>query len=144
MSEEIDIELMQLEREANESQAEAQAYEDELNGIEPPQEVQSIPTEEILYPVVSLFTAIVMPNWEIGEDENKALSESYAAIIDKYFPNVGGNYGVELNALLITGAIFAPRIGKPMVKVEKKEELKAEKSENVNVETFEGMKMQEL
>lgn len=76
-------------------------------------EAPEIPTHEILLPVITLATAMACPNWQITEDENRMLAESYAAILDKYFPNAAGNFGVEINALLITGAVFMPRLGKP-------------------------------
>lgn len=81
-----------------------------------------IPTEEILLPIVSLVTALTLPNWKIKEEENKVLSQAYGAILDKYFPDVGGSFGVEVNALIVTGAIFAPRLGKPRILEEKKED----------------------
>jgi hypothetical protein len=86
------------------------------------QQTELMPTSEILYPVMSLITALTMPNWNIGEVENQKLSECYADLLDKYYPNICGSYGVEINALLITGAIFAPRIGTPRIKEEPKED----------------------
>lgn len=111
--------LEQIEREAD-----ANGADNEIVSNEP-----EIPTSELIYPIVSMATAVVAPNWEIKEEENKALAEAYGDLLDKYFPNVGQSFGVELNALLITAAIFAPRIGKPL-KQEKKEKVKAEKVSN--------------
>ena len=34
-------------------------------------------------------------------------------MIEKYFPGGAGTFGIELSALLITGAIIAPRLKKP-------------------------------
>lgn len=83
-------------------------------------EVVEIPTSEILYPVISLASGLLAPNWGITEEENKALSESYGVLVDKYVPNIGGSFGVELNAIIITGAILMPRLGKP-AKIEAEE-----------------------
>lgn len=102
----------------NEAAAVDQLTLDEIAGDAPPQdqaeaEAPQIPTEELIYPVLSFACDLGAPNWGIGDAEKKALAESYAAVLDKYLPNVSGHFGVELNALLITAAIFAPRLGKP-------------------------------
>ncbi|NKF52785.1 hypothetical protein G3R49_19700 [Shewanella sp. WXL01] len=68
---------------------------------------------EIIAPVVQLGCALLAPNWDIQPEEQQALADSYGALIDKYFPDGAGSFGVELNALLITGAIVTPRLGKP-------------------------------
>lgn len=95
--------LEQIAEQENQEQADQEQAE----------QVPTIPTGELLFPAISLITAVAAPNWEISEDENKALSDSYAEVLDKYYPNVGESFSVELNALLITAAIFMPRIGKP-------------------------------
>jgi hypothetical protein len=57
--------------------------------------------------------AILAPNWQVTENEAEQLAESYAALVDKYLPDGIGNYGVEINALMITGAIVLPRLKVP-------------------------------
>ncbi|MBE0471516.1 MAG: hypothetical protein IBX55_18645 [Methyloprofundus sp.] len=74
-----------------------------------------IPTGDLIYPIIGFTLDLAAPNWEINETEKKALSDAYADLLDKYFPNVAGHFGIELSALLITTAIFAPRIGKPRI-----------------------------
>ena len=72
-----------------------------------------VPTKELVAPLVSLVCMAVVPAWEISQDEQGALADSYAAVIDKYFPE-GISMGPELGALLVTAAIIAPRLGRPM------------------------------
>lgn len=93
--------------------AEQESQEQASQEQEQREQVPQIPTSELLYPAISLITAVAAPNWGIAEEENKAIADSYAEVLDKYYPNVGESFSVELNALLITAAIFMPRIGKP-------------------------------
>lgn len=84
------------------------------------------PTAEIIFPVVSMAFDLVAPNWAVGEGEKKALSEAYGALLDKYFPDAINSFGVELQALLITAAIVAPRLRVPRrVEDHPREEAKA-------------------
>lgn len=75
-------------------------------------------TAEILQPVIDLACAVGCPNWQIKQAEREALAQAYGDLIDKYFPDGVGQFGVELNALLVTAAIFTPRIGQPRHKPE--------------------------
>lgn len=81
-----------------------------------------IETSEILLPVISLGFDVFSPNWGITEEEKKALSNGYGELIDKYFPDGVGSVGVELNALILTGAIFLPRMSVPRKVEEKKQD----------------------
>jgi hypothetical protein len=55
---------------------------------------------------------IVAPNWQISDDEINMLVEVYTPVMDKY--NMGRwLQSVELNAVLVTMAIFYSRKGKP-------------------------------
>lgn len=92
-------------------------------------------TAEILEPLVSFGCDLACPNYRIKSDEKKELSESYGELIDKYFPGGIGNYGVELNALLVTAAIFGPRVAKGIPAREKPPE---KASEGRETETHEG------
>ncbi len=56
---------------------------------------------------------IFCPAWNIQPEETKQLSAAYAAIIEKYFPGGVSRFGVEINAVLITAVIFAPRAKMP-------------------------------
>lgn len=71
------------------------------------------PTAEMIYPIVAMVCDVVAPNWGIGDSEKKMLSEAYGVLLDKYFP--GGIFGVELNALLVTAMVIAPRMHKPRI-----------------------------
>lgn len=125
------IDLDELNRIAQDAEAEEQPAE-ELEDLP-----SAPPTSEMIYPIVSLVTAIAAPNWQIQDAENKALSEAYGDLLDKYFPDVGNSFGVELNALLLTAAIVAPRLGQPR-KIEEKPK------ESVNVEESQAETVNEV
>ncbi len=52
------------------------------------------------------------PNWGVQAEECMLLGEAYGAVLDKYFPDL--KLGVEIEAVLVTFAVFAPRWGTPM------------------------------
>lgn len=111
MNEQLKTEFASLENEAINSEAEEAAN---LSAEQMPGQTSDGPqTKEMLLPVLSLACDVLAPNWKIQDAEKQALSESYAEVLDKYFPDIGNSFGVELNALLITAAIFAPRITTP-------------------------------
>ena len=76
-------------------------------------EVQDIPTEALLMGVMNPAFAILAPNWNIQPKEVELLAESYACVIDKYFPGGVGAIGPELAAATATFAIFLPRMHVP-------------------------------
>ena len=55
---------------------------------------------------------ILAPGWQVSAQEVDLLAESYADVLDKYFPG-GVSLGVEVNAVLCTFMIFGPRWGHP-------------------------------
>lgn len=60
------------------------------------------------------FNGLVAPkrgdHWKMSHDESKALGYAYAAVIDKYFPNL--DLGVELTAIVVTVTVIGPRLGR--------------------------------
>lgn len=78
-----------------------------------------IPTTDLIAPLVALACGVFCPAWEIGAEEQGALTQSYADVLDKYFPEGAGAFGVELSALLITAAIITPRFKQPRQHEEK-------------------------
>lgn len=110
----LEGEYLALRREAEQDQGET----DNAQAQAEPE----IKTAELIFPICQFVTAIFCPNWKISDKENEMLADGYAAVLDKYFPDSGKLLGVELNALLITAAIFGPRIaeGKP-ARVKEKE-----------------------
>lgn len=70
-------------------------------------------TKELLAPLVSFTFDALAPAWNVQQAEKEALTEAYAGVIDKYWPEGVGAFGVELNALLITAAILGPRMRLP-------------------------------
>jgi hypothetical protein len=69
-----------------------------------------LPTKQAVAFFLSPLFAVVFPNWRIGADEVDALADVYAPVIDKYLP---GGMGVEGAALLVTVAVFGPRLAIP-------------------------------
>ena len=86
---------------------------------------QTIPTAELVAPLVGLLCATVAPAWNISPEEQQQLSGAYAAVIDKYFPD-GVPLGPEVGAVMVTAAIVMPRLGQPL-KVEKEATPEGEK-----------------
>ena len=78
-------------------------------------------TAEILHPVLMMGFGVIAPNWQISDEEAFQLAEVYGQLIDKYFPDGMGNYGAEITAVMVTGAIVLPRLKTPR-KIEPKED----------------------
>lgn len=98
-------ELNSMAEELEAEQAEAQAGE-------LAEQHEGPATAEMLFPLVAFGCDLACPNYQIQKAEKQALAESYGDLIDKYFPEGIGAWGVELNALLVTAAIFGPRVAK--------------------------------
>lgn len=73
-----------------------------------------LPTEKLVDGILEPFFGTVCPGWEITDQERGWLAKSYAAVIDKYFPD--GIRSPELAALAVTVIVFAPRRGRPRAK----------------------------
>lgn len=88
-------------------------------GLDPPKpEAEVMPPEQdkvhmsarqAVQMVLGPACAILMPNWKISGEEVALLSEAYAAVLDKYFPD-GIPMGAEMGAVVVTLAVFAPRV----------------------------------
>ena len=110
------------------------AMHDEEAGNSELKETQ-ISTAELISPIINLTVKTVCPAWNLQKEEIEALSESYADLLNKYFPDAVNSFSAEFNALLITAAIFTPRIGKSRFE----EPIKAEKEEKTtSTGQFEG------
>jgi hypothetical protein len=79
---------------------------------------ESIPTIELVRPVLAMACAAFVPAWEITGPEQEQLSGVYSAVLDKYFPG-GMAMGPEVVALLVTASVVMPRLGKPRKTEEK-------------------------
>lgn len=101
-SPEQSADLAALERAAGEQQPQAPAQP----------EAPVIPTAQLVAPVVALICARFVPLWQITPAEQQQLAEAYGAVVDKYFPG-GIRAGPELTALIVTAAVFGPRLGTP-------------------------------
>jgi hypothetical protein len=102
----LKVELDSLESEAIQSEPINEENQTASEQLQPE-------TKQLISPIVSMACDLLAPNWGIQQTEKDVLCESYAEVIDKYFPSGLENFGVELNALLITAAIFGPRISLP-------------------------------
>lgn len=76
------------------------------------EQAEGPPTAEIIQPIIDLACGVMAPNWHIQKGERQAMAEAYGDLLDKYFPEGLGDYGVELNALLCTAAVLGPRVAK--------------------------------
>lgn len=79
-----------------------------------------IPTSEVLKGLYTPAFSMFLPDYELQSEEIELLAESHAAVIDKYWP--GMSLGVELNAALVTVAIFGPRIAAAKAKARNQEQ----------------------
>lgn len=90
--------------------SEAEASEAPDSAAELVEEREGPTTAEVIHPLISFGCDLACPNYQIQKAEKQALAESYGDLLDKYFPEGIGAWGVELNALLMTAAIFGPRV----------------------------------
>ncbi len=77
------------------------------------QAAQAAETKQALVMVIGPAFSLLAPAWNVQDQEVDALSDAYAALIDKYWPGGLQGFGVEINALLITLAVFGPRLKMP-------------------------------
>lgn len=111
-------ELKRLEREAlGEIKSDSAAVGDvsEMENYNAPDEEM----RGLVGGLLGMGFAVLAPNWQIRPEEVEQLTEAYSVLLCKYCPDGLGEYGVELSAVMITFAVFAPRIGTPRVKEEK-------------------------
>lgn len=73
-----------------------------------PNAQQKVPTAAVLRGVLAPAFAILAPNWRVSPDEVALLSEAYAGLVDKYFPDIAT--GPEIAAIVVTFAVFGPRV----------------------------------
>lgn len=67
-----------------------------------------IPTDKLLADLLEPAVTTLRPHWGVTRQECEALGGAWAAVIDKYFPDL--EVGPELAAVLITVQIIGPRI----------------------------------
>jgi len=94
--------------------------------IAAPDAAPPVPTDRLLCPLIVFLFSTAAPNWKVSDTECAQLAKAYAAVLDKYFPDgVLSQWGVELNALLLTVAIVGPRVNIPTTAAPKKSEAPA-------------------
>jgi len=91
-------------------------------------------TKKILMGVIVPAFALLAPGWQVQNAECEMLADAYAQLIDKYFPDGIGKFGVEINATLVTLAIFAPRLAIPRKQQSETETEAKEKGNIINNE----------
>ena len=79
----------------------------------PANALADIPTAELLEQITGPLFGVLAPGWGVKPEEVKTLSESWAAVLDKYFPDIGSEWGPELAAGLVTVAVIGPRLALP-------------------------------
>jgi len=72
-----------------------------------------IPTAKLVEGILGPAFMIIAPNWKVSDSEISQLSAAYGAVLDKYFPDGLGQFGVEIGAALITAAVIVPRLKIP-------------------------------
>lgn len=80
---------------------------------------EELPTDQVLIMAMSPLFDVLAPNWSVSTEEKQALAGAYAPVIDKYFGGV--SVGVELQAVIVTVMIFAPRLSVPRVAVQEED-----------------------
>lgn len=116
-----------------ERESEFRRLEAEAGGLSegPAPTIQQGPTSEIIEPILQMGFAIIAPAWQVSDPECKELAKCYGALIDKYFPDGMGQYGVEVTAAMTTAAVILPRMKIPRKLETKPEQQPAEGSGNV-------------
>jgi len=88
-------------------------------------EIPEIPTGEVVAGLLSATSGLLVmkmgKKWELEKEEAEVAGEAYGAVIDKYFPDVMGNMGVEITALMITVMLVGSRLGGGVPDENKKE-----------------------
>lgn len=85
----------------------------DIDGVGHSSQNESIPTDQMLVPIVGLLCSSIAPAWDISVDEQNQLVTAYAMLINKYFPD-GLPMGPEVAAIMITASIVLPRLGQPL------------------------------
>lgn len=70
-----------------------------------------IPTADVLHLLLVPLAERVAPAWALTAAELRSLADAWGVVLDKYFPDL--NLGVELQAAIVTFAVFGPRWGTP-------------------------------
>tara|TARA_Y100001951_G_C11296191_1_gene275800 strand:- start:4746 stop:5279 length:534 start_codon:yes stop_codon:yes gene_type:complete len=75
-------------------------------------EQDGMTTEQAVQMALGPLFAVLAPNWGVQPAEIEQLAAAYAPVIDKWFP---GDFamGVEMQAVMITAVIIAPRAAVP-------------------------------
>lgn len=120
----VDPEILALESEVGEDPEVQQGADVEAIRLE--QEGEQLRRSadewgEIFVMVLGPAFSVLAPNWNIQTAEIKALADSYAPLLAKYFPDVS-DVGPEIGAAFCTIAVIGPRLAIPRKVVANSEE----------------------
>ena len=93
-------------------QMEAQVVDGEVTGSTAPPGAPS--AAEMLRPLVDFGVDVFCPGWEVQDQEREHLANAYGALVEKYAPGGITAFSVEMQAALVTAAIFGPRVAAGM------------------------------
>lgn len=116
-------------------EAEADSYEAEQGAAEPSAQPMAGPddgpaTADFLEQLLGPTFQVVAPAWNVQPSEVRALSDAYAGVLDKWFPEgAAAAVGPEFAAAMTTLAVFGPRLGTPRHPPKKKGQGGHEKGE---------------
>lgn len=100
---------------------------DESDPLAPPGEQEPAPPElnlaDALKPAIQITFDLLKPGWNIREEESQALADSYANVIEIFFPslNVDPRLAAVGMACFTTFAVISPRVKADREKAEKAE-----------------------
>jgi hypothetical protein len=107
------VEALAAEAAALDAGAPSGSSGEPLDGL-PAESAPPIPSSELLRPLLDFAFGVYAPRWKVTALEIDKLAGAYGAVVDKYFPDgIAGKYALEINALLITFAVFQPRFSIP-------------------------------
>lgn len=117
MSDQIELDPQELDREAAQLDAETEAPPSEeilqAEQAQAEQEQQTRDAEkeytELLSQLMAPTFELLTPNWKIQPEETQALAQCYAQVLAKYWPEPS-QFGPEISAGIVTLAVFGPRM----------------------------------
>jgi len=65
---------------------------------------------QLLSVTFSMIALKAGKHWELTPEEAATAGEAYGDVLDKYFPDLGNNLGVESTAIMVTGMLVVPRL----------------------------------
>jgi len=79
-------------------------------------------------------------HWKLKPDESVLIGSALKQVADKYAPNIANEYGVEINLVLVLGAVLIPRmmteaeIQRLAQEAQNKKQVKSENGQNNSIQ----------